>query len=285
MYYLQVSTLVLINCLLAMGIYLPLSAGRMVMCMGTLMSAGAIASAMGHSSFGIPFPLALLIGGLVAAILGAFIAALCERLVGFLFAVATLGLGELARVIVVNVEWLGGALGYRDVILISPPVYFTTLLFTFAGSVVLLSLFERSAGRRALAVLRENDTLAASLGINGFTHRFGALVAGAFLSGIAGGFYIHTVGILDPRMFGFESSLLILMFAIFGGTRNYLGAVAGAIILTVLPELFRFSPTYRMILYGLTLVLVAVLRPEGVLSAFPSKLINRFRWRKKELIA
>jgi branched-chain amino acid transport system permease protein len=210
--------------------------------------------------------MAILIGGIVAAFAGTLIAALCDRLVGFLFAVATLGLGELARVTVINTEALGGALGYKNVELVSFNSYFTYLLLTITCCVMLLILFERSATRKALAVLRENNILAASLGINGSWLKMGTVAAGGFIAGVAGGFYIHSVGILDPRLFGFESSLLIVTFAILGGTRNFLGAIIGATLLTVIPEMLRFSSTYRMVLYGLTLVLVIILRPEGVLG-------------------
>lgn len=272
MYYLQVGILVLINAMLATGAYFPLSAGLMLMCMGTLMSVGAIASAACHSGWGLPFPIAILIGGLLAALAGALIAVLCSRLIGFLFAVATLGLGELTRVIVVNTEALGGALGYKNVELISPSAYLFYLLVAFGSCVMLLTLFEQSATRKSLAVLRENEVVAASLGVNSLLHKAAAVAVGGFLAGIAGGFYIHSVGLLDPRSFGFESSLLIVTFAIIGGARNFWGAVIGATLLTIIPELLRFSSTYRMVLYGVALILVVVLRPDGILGLRPFKL-------------
>jgi branched-chain amino acid transport system permease protein len=266
MYYFQIATLVLINSLLATAAYLPLSAGLMLMCMGSLMGIGAIASAYGHAALGLPFPIAILVGGVVAGLVGALIAALCDRLIGFLFAVATLGFGELARVTIINTEAFGGALGYKNVELISFDSYFTYLILAFASCVAFLTLFERSAPRKALAVLREDDILAASLGINSFWHKLGTVAAAGVLAGIAGGFYIHSVGILDPHLFGFESSLVIVTFAVLGGTRNFMGAIVGAALLTVIPEALRFSSNYRMVLYGATLVLVIILRPEGLLG-------------------
>lgn len=266
MYYLQVATLVAINLFLALGAYLPLSTGLMVMCFGALMSVGAVASATAHANLGVPFPVAVLLGGAAAAGAGLVVSMLCSRLTGFLFAVATLGIGELARVIAINSELLGGALGYRDVKMVPYPFYWACLIGTASALLILLSLFERSAARHALAVLRENQSLATSLGISGPRHRLGAVTAGGFLVGLGGGFYIHSVGLLDPRMFGFEHSLLILVFAVLGGVRHFTGPLLGAVALTILPEALRFSPSSRMVLYGTVLVIVAVLRPEGILA-------------------
>src|SRR5882724_11099530 len=128
MYYLQITTLALVNSMLATGAYLPLSAGLMLMCMGTMMSIGAIASAASHSGLGLPLPVAILVGGLAASLAGALIAVLCGRLVGFVFAVATLGIGELIRVTVINTKSLGGALGYKDVEFVPFDSYFAYLL-------------------------------------------------------------------------------------------------------------------------------------------------------------
>src|SRR5205085_10196082 len=115
MYYLQIAILVAINCLLALSIYLPLSTGLMAVCFGSLMSIGAITAAWAYSSAGLPFSLAILSGGMVAAVAGTIIFYLCKKLTGFLFAVATLGIGELAHVVAINTEALGGALGYKNV--------------------------------------------------------------------------------------------------------------------------------------------------------------------------
>jgi branched-chain amino acid transport system permease protein len=141
----------------------------------------------------------------------------------------------------------------------------------------MLTLFERSASRKALAVLQENEVLATSLGISSSLHKIGTVLVGGFLAGVAGGFYIHSVGILDPRLFGFESSLLIITFAVIGGPRNFWGSIMAAVILTVIPELLRFSTTYRMILYGASLVLVVIVRPEGLLRRRTSHRIDEHR--------
>jgi len=234
--------------------------------MGSLMSVGAIGGAAAYSAAGLPFPIAVLVGGLVAVLAGVIVGTLCNKLAGFILAVVTLGLGELARVVATNSSTLGGALGYKNVGFIPFSTYFPYLVVGFLLCVVFFVLFEKSAMRRAFTVIRENETLAVTLGINIPRHRFVSLMIGSFIAGIAGSFYIHSVGILDPKMFGFETSLLILMYPIFGGSKTFIGPIVGAVLLTTIPEALRVSPEFRLILYGMTIVLVMLFRPEGIVA-------------------
>jgi branched-chain amino acid transport system permease protein len=263
MYYRQLVILIGINAFLALASYVPFSSGLLVVCLGTFMSAGAIVAAFAHSTLGLPLPVAVMLGAFGGGVAGACVGVACRQLGGFSFAMATLGIGELARIGVTNVEALGGALGYRNVRMMTSLVdlgFFLGILLGF------FCLFEASALRKAFAVVREDQTLASTLGIDIARHRIAATTAAGFLAGIGGGFYVHAVGVLEPRMFGFENSILILAYAIVGGARNFGGAFLAAIILTTVPEVLRFSMDLRMILYGVSLVLVVVLRPEGLLG-------------------
>jgi branched-chain amino acid transport system permease protein len=260
-YYQQLAILGGINCLLALAIYLPFSTGLLVMCFGTFMGAGAIVAAASHSTWGLPFPLALLLGASAGAIAAALIGGLCVRLGGFAFAMATLGMGELIRTSVNNVEGLGGALGYRDIQIGMSPIY---LVAAVASWVIVFSLFERSVMRQAFRLIREDQALASSIGIDVGRHRLLAMTAGGFVAGLAGGFYVHSVGILEPRVFGFDASVLILMYAVVGGYSFFVGPLLGALVLTVIPEILRFSAALRMVLYGASLLVFIVLFPEGI---------------------
>jgi branched-chain amino acid transport system permease protein len=181
-----------------------------------------------------------------------------------LYAVATIGLGELARVLVINSATFGGALGYKNVQLVPVTQNLFWLSMALAGCALLFLLFERTHARKAFTLIQEDEVLASSLGVNVARHRLMTIAGGGILAGIAGGFYVHGVGILEPRVFGFEQSLLILVYPVFGGRRNFAGPLVGAALLTVIPEAFRFSTSLRMILYGLVLVLVVVFRPGGI---------------------
>lgn len=263
LYGLQIAEIVAINCMLALGMYMSLSCGMMVMCFGAVMSIGGIASAASYSS-GVPYPVALLCGGICAALAGAAVYITCARLTRFLLAIATLGLGELARAIATNTEALGGALGYRNIRPEPSTLYGFIIL---AGLIGAFAFLEKSPIRTALRLIADSDVVAASLGIDVGMHRFGVMVVGSFIVGVSGGLYIHAVGLLDPRLFGFDASVQILVFAIIGGVTTYLGPVLGAVSLTILPEVLRFSSSSRMLLYGATLVAVMVFRPEGLVAS------------------
>lgn len=262
MYYQQVATLAAINCLLALAAYVPYSAGLLVVCLGTFMSVGAVASASVYSVGTVPFPLALLCGGLVAALFAFAVSIICYRLKGFEFALATLGIGELTRVIATNSGMLGGALGYSNVRSDVSPLYAFLSLVAVAA---LFYRFDRSAVRKALLVLRENETLAPTLGIKGTSHAVFAVTMAGLLAGLGGSLYIHTVGILDPKMFGFENSVQILVYPILGGLGSFIGPIIAGSALTVIPELLRFTPPFRMILYGASLVAAVVFLPDGII--------------------
>jgi branched-chain amino acid transport system permease protein len=233
------------------------------MCFGTIMSIGGIVAAAVYSS-GLPFLVALGAGGAAGACAGGLIYIGCSRLIGFLFAVATLSFGELARVIALNTERFGGALGYKDV-RASPSICYPFALMGIA--IICLGIFDKCPMRLALRIIKEDEVNAASLGINIGLHRLAAVVSGSFVVALAGGLYIHAVGLLEPRMFGFDNSLEILIFAIVGGTATYVGPICGAVLLTALPELLRFSTSLRMLFYGAVLVVIIIFRPEGIIGS------------------
>jgi branched-chain amino acid transport system permease protein len=261
-YALHLAELAAINCMLALGAYVSLSSGLMVVCFGAVMSVGGIAGAAAYSA-GAPYFVAALIGGIVGAVCGGIICSLCAPLTRFMFAMATIALGELGRVIAVNTEVLGGALGYKNVRPDPSVLYSIGILAVFLA---VFRWYEHSPFRTAVHLVKNNDVAASGLGIDVAIHRVAAVVAASFLVGVSGCMYIHSVGLLDPKMYGFENSVQILVFALVGGTAGYAGPLLGAVALTVLPELLRFSTSARMLLYGLALVVVMAVRPEGLIT-------------------
>ena len=262
-YALHLAELAAINCMLALGAYVSLSSGLMVVCFGAVMSVGGIAGAAAYSA-GAPYFVAIVIGGIAGALCGGIVCGLCAPLTRFMFAMATIALGELGRVIAVNTELLGGALGYKNVRPDPSVLYSIGLLATV---VAVFRLYEHSPFRIALHLVKDNDVAASGLGINVARHRVLAVIAASFTVGMGGCLYIHSVGLLDPQTFGFENSVQILVFALVGGTASYAGPLAGAVSLTVLPEILRISTSARMLLYGVALVAVMAVRPEGLLTS------------------
>lgn len=214
---------------------------------------------------GLVFLLALGTGGLAAAGTGLIVGAPSLRLRGDYLALVTLGFGEIIRVIFQNIEVLGGALGLNAI-----PAYtsiFWVLAFVALTVFVVTSLVDSTYGRGFLAT-HDDEIAGAAVGLNPTRYKIVAFVIGAFFAGIAGGLYGHFKLTITPTGFDFTRSIEIVVMVILGGMGHTLGVILAAIVLTLLPEVLRPVAEYRMILYSLLLVLLMLLRPQGLL-AFP----------------
>ena len=209
------------------------------------------------------FLLALLAGGLGAALAGLVVGVPSLRLRGDYLALVTLGFGEIIRVIFQNVEVLGGALGLNAI-----PAYttiFWVLAFVALTIFVVTCLVHSTYGRGFLAT-HDDEVAAAAVGLNPTRYKMVAFVIGAFFAGIAGGLYGHFKLTITPTGFDFTKSIEIVVMVILGGMGNTIGVILAAILLTLLPELLRPIAEYRMIIYSLLLVLLMLLRPQGLFT-------------------
>ena len=170
---------------------------------------------------------------------------------------------------------LGGAEGFSQI-----PGY-TTLFFVYAFAFVLLVLAYRlkySSKGRALLAVRENEIAAEAMGVDTVRAKVVAFVFAAFFAGIGGSLYAHQVGALDPKELGFMKSIDLVIIVVIGGMGSITGVVLGASILVILPEVFRQFADYRMIAYALALILVMILRPQGIMGV--KELWETSPWRK-----
>ena len=212
---------------------------------------------------GCVFLLALLAGGLGAALAGLVVGVPSLRLRGDYLALVTLGFGEIIRVIFQNVEVLGGALGLNAI-----PAYttiFWVLAFVALTIFVVTCLVHSTYGRGFLAT-HDDEVAAAAVGLNPTRYKIVAFVIGAFFAGVAGGLYGHFKLTITPTGFDFTKSIEIVVMVILGGMGNTIGVILAAILLTLLPELLRPIAEYRMIIYSLLLVLLMLLRPQGLFT-------------------
>lgn len=207
------------------------------------------------------FPLCLIAGGIVASIFGLLVGIPSLRLRGDYLAIVTLGFGEIIRVIIQNMEFLSGARGMTDI----PRL--TTSFAVFSIVCILLffltNLIRSTYGKGFLAV-RDDEIAAEAMGINTTRYKVTAFVIGAFFAGVAGGLYAHFVTFIEPKQFDFVRSIEVVVMVIVGGMGNTLGVVVAAILLTLLPELLRPIAEYRMVIYSLLLILIMLLRPQGL---------------------
>jgi branched-chain amino acid transport system permease protein len=234
---------------------------------------GAYASATLSMAFGLPFPVTLLLSGVVAGLFGYLLGRPILRLSGVYLALATLGFNVIVWLILLNwMDFTNGPLGIMD---IPPPDLFgyeidtRTEYYYLILALVVLTLFTMqrlvsSRFGRALVAIREDELAAEACGINTTRYKVQAFVIAAFYAGLAGSFYAHFVKYISPDSFTHTESFTILAMLALGGGGNLVGPVVGATILVVVPEAFRFLQEYRMFVYGGILVAVMLIRPNGL---------------------
>lgn len=291
-YHLQVGSFILINILLGISIYVTLATGQLSLGNAGFMSIGAYASAILTTQHGFSIPSAIVIGSLLAGVSGILVGIPALRLRGVYLAIATLGFGEVLRVVFINWESLtGGAVGIaaipqmgREILAaveaagFSPEdwglrnnQFISLSIFLILAAVVVLAilfflrLFSSRVGR-AYTAIRMDETAAETSGIDTTYYKVLAFSQGALLSGLAGALFAHATSYISPADFTYHRAVEILVFAVFGGSEALFGPVFGATLLTLLPELLRAISDYRYIVYGILVVLTMVFRPQGLID-------------------
>ena len=253
-----------IDVIMALSFFLPASAGQLSAGQGGFMALGAYSSAYLSVQHGVPFPLALAAGGLVGGVVGLAVGFPALRLRGLYLVLVTFGFGEVVRVFFLNAPAFGGPAGFAGI----PPA--TTIWHVLGLLLVLVYFFTRlSRARmgRAFAAVRDDEAAAEAMGVNSTYVKLTAFAAGGVIAGLGGALYAHYTLFIDPEAFGVGRSLFVMLYAVFGGLASFWGAVAGAAILSILPELLRWVKDWREIFYGLLVLAMMLVRPQGLLDA------------------
>lgn len=276
-YVLQVAILSGINAISAMGLNLVSGqTGQLSLGHAAFMGIGAYTSAIATKA-GWPFVLALVVGGLVAAVAGVLIGVPTLRLKGDYLAIATLGFGEILRVIAINLKVTGGPVGLRA---IPGCTTFSWVALTLLLTYFSLSRVLKSRLGRAFLAVREDELAADAMGINTTEAKILAFMIGAFYAGMAGGLYAHYIRYINPNNFGFMRSIEILSMVVIGGMGSLFGAVLGAVTLSVAPELLRsISPAiaqHRQLVYGALLVVATMWFPSGLAGGLSTERMRSY---------
>ena len=211
--------------------------------------------------------------GLAAMLLGAGLGKITLNLKGDYFCIATLGVGEAIRLIFNNLQ-LTINVGGKDFLLDGAKgVASIPLHTTFKGSLVIVVIFLTATallmnskhGRSMLAV-REDELAAQMSGINTFRSKMLAMCMSALYAGIAGGMMAHYFGYLQPKMFLMTKSTEYTIMVIFGGMGSITGSVLGTVLLCALPELLRAVGDWRLVMYGLAVIVIMIVRPKGLMG-------------------
>ena len=235
------------------------------------MAVGAYTSAICSMHFPqIPLFLCPIFGGIAAGFCGLLVGTPTLRLRGDYLAIVTLGFGEIIRVIVLNLEITGGARGLEGIAGFLP--FWSSSLICWSYCTIILLLCWRlcySSWGRAFQSIRDDELAAQVMGVSVVKRKIAAFVISSFFAGIGGGLLAHVTNYLNPASFNFVRSVEIIIMVVLGGLGSWTGAIIGAVIVTLLPELLRPIQEYtgvdlRMVIYSVMLLLVVILRPQGL---------------------
>lgn len=271
-YYLTIVTFTCINILLSLSIaVLSGYAGQVSLGHAGFMAIGAYASAMLTRNLGLSFWIAMPAAGLITAAVGLLLGIISLRLKDDFLAITTMGLNFIVIGFLLYMPYFGKALGIGDI-----PVpflfgeemsreVFTGFCLVVVGVVILgLWWLQRSWIGLAWRGIREAQDVAEVMGVNTTKFKIFAFILSTLIVGLGGSLYAHFLLFITPYDFGFPLSIQILTLAVLGGLGTIRGPVLGAVILTILPEYLRFIQDYRMLTYGLLLVIIMVYQPQGL---------------------
>jgi branched-chain amino acid transport system permease protein len=297
-----------IHAIAAYSFYAPFKTGQVSLGQAGFMAVGAYAAAILTQKFGLPFAVGLIFGGLAAGVIGIVVGFPALRIKGIYLLLLTLAFAEIVSVIALSWDYVGGAQGFGSI-----PFNPFTLEYVI-GIVVLLILFfarlERSSLGRAMDSIHQDETAAEVMGIDVVRIKLFAFGLGAVIAGLAGALYAHQATYMDSTTFSIMLAVEILMFVVVGGGSTYWGPLLGAAALNAIPEVLRtlrewlelipvawtnfypmnraydvlhdfldFENAKRLIAYGIILIIMMIVRPDGLLTRDSLRRLRWPRWK------
>lgn len=277
-YVLHITIMVLFYAILASGLNLVVGyVGEFSLGHTAFLGTGAYAAAILSTQYGWPLWATIPAAGLLAALMGFIIGGLTLRLQGPFFVIVTLSFAEVLRLIADN--WIGltnGPMGIAGIpqpeslaeasTLESKQFYYAVVWFLLALTLYLSYRFVYSNAGRAAVAVRENRYVAQSIGIRPLNYTLLALVLGALLSGMAGGFYAHYISFVGPEVFRFAFMVSMIIMVLIGGKGTLVGPLIGAVLVTFLEEYLRETKELRMSLFGLAVIGIVLFLPRGLMG-------------------
>lgn len=300
--YIQLTaTLVLVNIILAMSLNLLNGyTGQFSLGHAGFMAVGAYTSVFVSAKLPLfqgelawlNFFYSVYLAGLLSAGFGFLLGQPSLRLKGDYLAIVTLGFGEIIRVALLNMDFLGGARGWGGY-----PVFPNFIVgWSFACIWILVTFFTiwrlmRSSFGRGFLSVREDEVAAAAMGIDTTETKVRSFILSAFFAGVAGALYAHFNNYISPNSFGFLLSVNGVIMVVLGGMGSMTGSIVAAILISILPEGLRFLQEFtgvdlRMVIYSLMLILMMLLRPKGLFGKTElNEILGKYiqRWRQKNV--
>ncbi|MBU5257101.1 branched-chain amino acid ABC transporter permease [Tissierella praeacuta] len=275
-YALRTSVLVLIYIVLALSLNFVLGfAGQLSMGHSAFYAVGAYTTAILTVTYHVPFWIALVCSAIVSAIFGLLLGVPTLRLKGDYLAITTIGFSEILRLVLIN--WASFTRGPAGIPGIPSPKIFGYTISSNTGYyyilyiLVILTIFIsyrllNSRLGRGLVAVKDDEVAAEAMGINPTFLKILAFVLGAAIAGLAGGIFASFIHYVNPDNFTYMESVVMLTMVVLGGVGSVPGIIVGATVLTILPEALRGISTYRYAIYGILLVMMMIVRPQGMIS-------------------
>lgn len=256
-----------INSIIAVGLYITMSSGPLSVAHAALAGMGGYLGAVMTTNFGWPFSLAILAGTALGFVTGLLLGLLIVRMNELVAGLTTLGFGETMAVIAFNTDYIGGANAFTGI-----PLRTTLGLVYAVLAVVLFAAWRYDHSRLGFAAraTRDSPATAAAMGINTIWVKSFTFGIGAAIAALGGVLRAHYILVQGPEDMGFFVSVGILIFVVFGGSYTFWGPLFGGMVLTILPELLRFSAKDRFIIYGVLLTVMVIIRPQGLITRVPT---------------
>ncbi|HEV2013355.1 MAG TPA: branched-chain amino acid ABC transporter permease [Candidatus Dormibacteraeota bacterium] len=274
-----------INSILAISIFVTFYSGQLTLANAGFMAIGAYTTVIMSLYLPTPLPLNMLVGALLAGVVGFLVGLPVLRLRGVFLAIATIGFVEALRLgVILNVPITGEGQGLKNPSA-DPLGGIVPILASLPVLAYLVWRLTQTRLGQAWSAIREDELAASSNGINVPLYKMIAFVIGAVLAGYAGALETHINFFVDPTEYGIGRTIQILTFAVVGGTTNVLGPIVGAVFLTSLPEIVRGFAAYRDVVNGIILILVIIFRPQGIVGRGGLAFIRPrwwTRWRAPE---
>ena len=268
-----------INMIMGLSMFLPMTVGQLSFGQAGFMSIGAHIAVVLTLYAGVPFPIALLVGGLGSGVIGFLVGVPVLRLRGLLLALVTFAFAQVVEVFFLNFKPTGAAEGIRGIF------PYTSLWYVY-GFLVLLVLFlarlRRSRMGRAFDAVKLDETAAEAMGIDVTRAKLTAFAAGAFVAGVGGGLYAHHAVFIQYDNFDFKRGVDIAMYMVLGGMDTLYGPLLGAFVITYLSTALQFLADWRWEVWGTIVILVMIFRPQGILGR---DTLSFRRWRRPSPVA
>jgi branched-chain amino acid transport system permease protein len=299
-----------INVIAAYSFFAPYKTGQVSLGQAGFMAVGAYAAGIATQKLGLPFAAALPFGALAAGIIGVLVGFPALRIKGIYLLLLTLGFAEIIQVIALSWDYVGGAQGFRGI-----PFNPSTLEYAIVLIVLLVLFFarlERASLGRAMDAIHQDETAAEVMGVDVVRTKLFAFGLGAAIAGAAGALYAHHATYVDSTTFNIMLAVEILMFVVVGGGSTCWGPLLGAAVLTLLPEFLRtlrewlelvppewtnfypanraydflhdfldFENAKRLIVYGVILIIMMIVRPDGLLTRDSLRRPRLVRWKPR----